>query len=54
MTVESVILNQMELVCGSQRVTVINPNNNCVTLPLMARDYKGFGNQKMNGVMKWK
>ena len=48
----SVIAKKRELVLLSQKGTkferIINVANT-----LLARDYKGFGNQNMNGVIEW-
>lgn len=38
----------------SQQATKIRPNKNGLAPTLMARDYEGFGNQEMNGVIEWK
>ena len=50
MTVESATNNKLELVSLSQQGNKIEKVlDNAHTL--MARDYKGFGNQPMNGVI---
>lgn len=43
-----------ETVYVSQQATKIRPNKNGLAPTLMARDYEGFGNQEMNGVIEWK
>lgn len=54
MTPESVTSNQTELVYVSQQATAIKMNEKGIAHTLMARDYKGYGNQEMNGVIEWK
>ena len=54
MTLESVTSSQTELVYVSQQATAIKMNERGIAHTLMARDYKGYGNQEMNGVIEWK
>ena len=51
MTQESVICGQTETVLLKQQGTDIDRKTDIATT-LMARDYKGFGNQSMNGVIE--
>ena len=53
MTQESAICGQTETVLLKQQGTDIDRKTDIATT-LMARDYKGFGNQSMNGVIEWK
>ena len=53
MTVESQICGQTETLLLSNQATQIEKQIDIATT-LMARDYKGFGNQSMNGVIEWK
>ena len=53
MTQESAICGQTETVLLKQQGTDIERKTDIATT-LMARDYKGFGNQSMNGVIEWK
>ena len=52
MTQESVICGQTETVLLKEQATEIDRKTDIATT-LMARDYKGFGNQSMNGVIEW-
>lgn len=54
MTAVSATLNQTVPVYVSKYATIIKPNISSLAHTLMARDYKGFGNQEMNGVIEWK
>ena len=51
MTQESAICGQTETVLLKQQGTDIERKTDIATT-LMARDYKGFGNQSMNGVIE--
>jgi hypothetical protein len=53
MTQESQTCKQMEAVLLSRQGTVFEKRTDIATT-LMARDYKGFGNQASNGVIEWK
>lgn len=53
MTAESQTCGQMETLLLSNQATQIEKQIDIATT-LMARDYKGFGNQSMNGVIEWK
>ena len=53
MTAESQICGQTETLLLSNQATQIEKQIDIATA-LMARDYKGFGNQPMNGVIEWK
>lgn len=53
MTVESQTCGQTETLLLSNQATQIEKQIDIATT-LMARDYKGFGNQSMNGVIEWK
>lgn len=53
MTVESQICGQRETLLLSNQATQIEKQIDVATT-LVARDYKGFGNQPMNGVIEWK
>lgn len=50
---ESVISKQMEPVLLKEQGSELEKITD-IASALMARDYKGFGNQGMNGVIKWK
>ena len=52
MTQESAISDQMAAVLSNQGTEF--EHFTTVANTLMARDYKGFGNQGMNGVIEWK
>ena len=52
-TEEYPIRGQSETLLLSNQATQIE-NQIDVATTLMARDYKGFGNQPMNGVIEWK
>ena len=51
---------QESQICGRAETVLLK--NQCndferhtdIATTLMARDYKGFGNQSMNGVIEWK
>jgi hypothetical protein len=49
---ESVTSRQMEAVLLKNQGTELVKFSD-VSCTLMARDYKGFGNQEMNGVIEW-
>ena len=53
MTQESQTCGQTETLLLSNQATQIERQIDIATT-LMARDYKGFGNQSMNGVIEWK
>ena len=53
MTQESATCGRMETVLLKEQATEIGRKTDIATT-LMARDYKGFGNQPMNGVIEWK
>lgn len=53
MTVEYQICSQRETLLLSNQAMQIEKQTDIATT-LMARDYKGFGNQPMNGVIEWK
>ncbi len=53
MTAEYQTCGQMETWLLSNQATQIEKQIDIATT-LMARDYKGFGNQSMNGVIEWK
>ena len=53
MTQESVICGQTETVLLKNQCNDFERHTDIATT-LMARDYKGFGNQSMNGVIEWK
>ena len=53
MTVEYQTCGQTETLLLSNQATKIEKQIDIATT-LMARDYKGFGNQSMNGVIEWK
>ena len=53
MMLESQICGQTETLLLSNQATQIEKQIDIATT-LMARDYKGFGNQSMNGVIEWK
>ena len=53
MTAEYQACGQTETLLLSNQATRIEKKINIATT-LMARDYKGFGNQSMNGVIEWK
>ena len=53
MTVEYQTCGQTETLLLSNQATQIEKQIDIATT-LMARDYKGFGNQPMNGVIEWK
>ena len=53
MTQESVICGQTETVLLKNQCNDFERHTN-IAATLMARDYKGFGNQSMNGVIEWK
>lgn len=53
MTQESATLKQMEAVLLKSQGTELEKFTD-IANTLMARDYKGFGNQGMNGVIEWK
>ena len=53
MTQELVTCGQTETVLLKEQATEIDRKTDIATT-LMARDYKGFGNQSMNGVIEWK
>lgn len=50
---ELVTCGQTETLLLSNQATQIEKQIDIATT-LMARDYKGFGNQSMNGVIEWK
>ena len=52
-TVEYQTCGQTETLLLSNQATQIEKQIDIATT-LMARDYKGFGNQPMNGVIEWK
>ena len=52
-TAESQTCGQTETLLLSNQATQIEKQIDIATT-LMARDYKGFGNQSMNGVIEWK
>ena len=52
-TVEYQTCGQTETLLLSNQATQIEKQIDIATT-LMARDYKGFGNQSMNGVIEWK
>ena len=53
MTQESATCGRTETVLLKEQATEIDRKIDIATT-LMARDYKGFGNQSMNGVIEWK
>ena len=53
MTAEYQTCGQTETLLLSNQATQIEKQIDIATT-LMARDYKGFGNQPMNGVIEWK
>ena len=53
MTAEYRTCGQTETLLLSNQATQIEKQIDIATT-LMARDYKGFGNQSMNGVIEWK
>lgn len=53
MTQEFQTCGQTETLLLSNQATQIEKQIDVATT-LMARDYKGFGNQSMNGVIEWK
>ena len=53
MTQESAISKQMEPVLLKSQGSEFSKFTD-IANTLMARDYKGFGNQSMNGVIEWK
>ena len=53
MTQEFQTCGQAETLLLSNQATQIEKQIDVATT-LMARDYKGFGNQSMNGVIEWK
>ena len=53
MTAEYQICGQTETVLLKNQCNDFQRNTDIATT-LMARDYKGFGNQPMNGVIEWK
>jgi hypothetical protein len=53
MTAEYQTCGQTETLLLSNHATQIEKQIDIATT-LMARDYKGFGNQSMNGVIEWK
>ena len=50
---ESQTCGQTETLLLSNQATQIEKQIDIATT-LMSRDYKGFGNQPMNGVIEWK
>ena len=52
MTQELVICGQTETVLLKNQCNDFERHTDIATT-LMARDYKGFGNQSMNGVIEW-
>ena len=50
---ESEICDQRETLLLSNQATQIEKQID-IAATLMERDYKGFGNQSMNGVIEWK
>ena len=52
MTQELATCGQTETVLLKEQATEIDRKIDIATT-LMARDYKGFGNQSMNGVIEW-
>ena len=52
-TTEYQACGQTETLLLSNQATRIEKQINVATT-LMARDYKGFGNQPMNGIIEWK
>ena len=52
-TAEYQTCGRMETVLLKEQATEIDRKTDIATT-LMARDYKGFGNQSMNGVIEWK
>ena len=53
MTQEYQTCGRTETVLLKEQATEIDRKTDIATT-LMARDYKGFGNQSMNGVIEWK
>lgn len=53
MTAEYQTCGQTETLLLSNQATQFEKKIDIATT-LMARDYKGFGNQSMNGVIEWK
>ena len=53
MTQESATCGLTETVLPKEQATEI-ARKTYIATTLMARDYKGFGNQSMNGVIEWK
>lgn len=53
MTQESAICGQTETVLLKNQGAELEKKTDIATT-LMARDYKGFGNQATNGVIEWK
>ena len=53
MTQESATCGRTETVLLKGQAAEIDRKTDIATT-LMARDYKGFGNQSMNGVIEWK
>ena len=53
MTQESATCGQMETVLLKNQGAELEKKTDIATT-LMARDYKGFGNQATNGVIEWK
>ena len=53
MTAEYQTCGQTETLLLSNQATQIEKQTDIATT-LMARDYKGFGNRPMNGVIEWK
>ena len=53
MTAESQACGQMETWLLKNQCNDFERHTDIATT-LMARDYKGFGNQSMNGVIEWK
>ena len=53
MTQESATCGQTETVLLKNQCNDFEKHTDIATT-LMARDYKGFGNQSMNGVIEWK
>lgn len=53
MTRELAISKQTETVLLKNQCSEIERFTD-ISATLMARDYKGFGNQAMNGVIEWK
>ena len=53
MTQESAIYGQTETLLLKKQGTEIEKRTD-IGCTILSRDYKGFGNQPMNGVVEWK